>query len=244
MRNWIALLISIALLSPVMAADIGADALKARLTKSLPGFVPDKLKPSPVEGLYEVTMGTTVMYVSADGRHLLLGDIIDIKTKQNLSGATRGQLILTEIDTVPESQMIIIEPKKVRRTITVFTDVECPYCIKLHRDVPKLVAAGLRVRYMFFPRAGEGSSSYKKSVAVWCAKDRVDALGKAKFGGKLEMKTCKNPVTRHYQLGQRVGVRGTPMIVYDDGQVQAGYSPAAKMLEALGLSENKKVSVR
>lgn len=244
MRSWIVLLTSMVLLNPAMAADLGIDALKTRLTQSLPGFTPDKLKPSPVPGLYEVTMGTTVMYVSADGRHLFLGDIIDMETKANLSEATRGRLILTELDTLPESQMVIIAPDKVRRTITVFTDVECPYCVKLHRDVPKLVEAGVKVRYLFFPRAGIGSSSYKKSVAVWCAKDRVAAMGTAKFGGKLDMKTCKNPVTQHYQLGQRVGVRGTPMIVYDDGQVQAGYRPAPKMLEALGLGKQKKVSAR
>ena len=106
----------------------------------------------------------------------------------------------------------------------------------------RLMAAGVKIRYLFYPRAGIGSETYHKSVSVWCAKDRIKAVGIAKAGGKVEKKICDNPVSKHYRLGQRVGVRGTPMIVVDDGRIISGYSPPAAMLATLGLSE--KVSKR
>jgi thiol:disulfide interchange protein DsbC len=222
-----------------VADDIGITRLKERIARALPGFSDSTLRPGPVKGLYEVSVGANIMYISEDGRYLMFGDVIDIDSKQNLSKAARGKLILAEIAKVKESDMVVIAPKKTKRTLTVFTDVDCPYCAKLHQEVPALTAAGVKVRYLFYPRAGIGSPTYNKSVAVWCAKDRVAAIGIAKSGGTIEMKKCDNPVTEHYKLGQRVGVRGTPMIVVDDGTVIGGYAPAAQLLASLGLADNK-----
>ena len=225
---------------PALAAPPAGEAvLRERLAKALPGVELGGLRPAPVAGLYQLALGTDVIYVSADGRYMVLGDVVDLATKQNLSQRERGRLILAAIAGEPESRMLVIGPAKARRTLTVFTDVECPYCAKLHLEVPKLTAAGVKVRYLFYPRAGIGSSSYKKSVAVWCAEDRVAAIGIAKAGGPLPMKTCPNPVAEHLALGRRVGVRGTPMIVLDDGRVIPGYSPAERLLAALGLAPAK-----
>ena len=227
-----------------VAAPAGSDgpdaALRGKLAKALPGIDLDGLRPAPVAGLYQVAVGTDVFYVSADGRYMILGDVVDLATKKNLSKVERGRLILAEIAKEPEERMLVIGPAHPKRTITVFTDVDCPYCAKLHREaVPKLTAAGVKVRYLLYPRAGIGSSTYKKSVAVWCAEDRIAAIGIAKAGGRLPMKTCPNPVAEHYALGQRVGLRGTPMIVFDDGRVVGGYAPAEQLLAALGLAPAK-----
>ena len=113
-------------------------------------------------------------------------------------------------------------------------------CARLHQEVPKLTQAGVKVRYLLYPRAGKGSETYNRSIAVWCAKDRVKAIGVAKNGGTLEMKTCANPVDEHVRLGHEVGVEGTPTIVMDDGRVLPGYAPAAELLAALGLQDGKK----
>jgi len=239
MRRWAVFVTFIFFTAPAMADDIGIANLKERIDKALPGFAGSALRPGPVKGLYEVSVGANIMYISEDGRHLLFGDVIDIDSKENLSEAARGKLILAEIAKVKESEMVVIAPKQTKRTLTVFTDVDCPYCAKLHQEVPALTAAGVKVRYLFYPRAGIGSPTYQKSVAVWCSKDRVAAIGIAKSGGQLEMKACDNPVAEHFKLGQRVGVRGTPMIVVDDGTVIGGYAPAAQLLASLGLADNK-----
>ena len=147
--------------------------------------------------------------------------------------------MLKAINAIGESKMIVFGPASPKRTLTVFTDVDCPYCARLHQEVPQLTAAGVKVRYLLFPRAGVGSETYKRSVAVWCAKDRAKALATAKAGGKIDMKTCPNPVDEHLKLGAEVGVEGTPALVFDDGRVVPGYAPAAQLLAALGLAGEK-----
>jgi thiol:disulfide interchange protein DsbC len=129
--------------------------------------------------------------------------------------------------------MIIFEPKKTRHTITVFTDIDCGYCRKLQKDIPELLNDGIRVRYMLYPRAGIGSSSYQKAVAVWCADDRRAALAAAKADKKIDMKSCVNPIAEQMKLADSLGMRGTPFIVFDNGQTQPGYVPAKQMAQLL-----------
>lgn len=229
------ILIAVGLLPFVaMAADNpSVDQLRATLAERLPDAKIEEVRPSPVTGIYEIVVDNRLYYVSADGRYLLTGDVVDIQSRKNVSTEKREKLVLKAIDAVGEANMLIIGPKNARHTITVFTDVDCPYCAKFHLEVPALNKEGVRVRYLFFPRAGVGSDSYKRSVAVWCAKDRAEAVGIAKAGGKLPMKSCSNPVAEHYELGQSVGVQGTPTLILDSGRMIPGYVPAAKLLELL-----------
>ncbi|NOT84829.1 MAG: DsbC family protein, partial [Methylococcaceae bacterium] len=117
--------------------------------------------------------------------------------------------------------------------VYVFTDIDCGYCRKLHSEIDQYLAAGISVRYLFFPRAGKGSDSYNKAVSVWCAKDRAKALTLAKQDKEIEEKTCPNPIDKHMQLAQEFEVRGTPMIVSDKGAVFPGYIPAKQLAESL-----------
>ena len=221
-------------------AEDDTEKLKASLQKRLTEISISDLKPTPVKGIYEMVFGTRVAYVSADGRYMLTGDLIDLENRRNLTEQRRGGAILKSIDALGEANMIVIGPAKPKRTLTVFTDVDCPYCSRLHLEVPKLTAAGVKVRYLLYPRAGKDTETYKRAVAVWCASDRVKAVGVAKSGAKIEMKTCANPVEEHLRLGREVGVEGTPTIVMDDGRVLPGYAPAAELLTALGLQDAKK----
>ena len=126
-------------------------------------------------------------------------------------------------------------PELTKATITVFTDIDCGYCRKLHQDVPELNRLGVAVRYLAFPRAGIGSDSYDKAVSVWCADDQQKALTKAKAGKDIEMKTCVNPVAEQYGLVDAFGVTGTPAIFYEDGTLQAGGTcPLSRCLFDLG----------
>lgn len=233
-------------LAPLLsiAADTDLTAIKEKLSKRLPNNISTEgLRPSKaMPGWYELERGMQLLYISGDGKHLFLGDLIDLEAQNNLTEDWRQGLARQKIDAIGEANMIVIGPKDPKRTITVFTDVDCPYCAKLHRDVPDLNKNGVKVRYLLFPRTGLQSETYRRSVAVWCAADRVNAVGVAKAGGKLDMKTCANPVEQHYRLGLQLNVSGTPTIFLDDGQVVGGYVPTERMLAILNLTPPLKTS--
>lgn len=225
------------LMATGLSADTQRDQTKKKVEAAMPGITFDEFKPSAVPGLYEAVVGTRVVYFTADGAYMLNGDMVDLKTRKNLSETRRAGLFTKLLDQVGEANMIVMGPAKAKRTITVFTDVDCPYCAKLHLEVPELTKNGVKVRYLLFPRGGLGTNTYNRSVAVWCAADRVKAVGIAKAGGQIDMKTCDNPVAKHYQLGKDLGIEGTPTIFVDDGQIMPGYVPAANLLETLGIKK-------
>jgi len=116
----------------------------------------------------------------------------------------------------------------------VFTDLDCGYCRKLHSEMAKYNELGIRVRYLFFPREGPDTESWDKAVSVWCSANRNDALTRAKKGETIKAAKCKpNPVQRDYELGQDVGLRGTPAIVLPDGDLLPGYVPPAMLAQRL-----------
>ncbi|MDX5151552.1 MAG: DsbC family protein, partial [Acidiferrobacterales bacterium] len=167
------------------------------------------------------------------------GDIYDASTRENLTSVARGKIALKLIDKVGESGMIIYEPKKVRRTITVFTDVDCPYCRKFHEDLPQHLANGIRVRYVMFPLRGLKSNVYRKEVSVWCSKDQKKAFNEAKAGKAIKAKQCANPIADNYILAQKLGVNSTPTLMTDKGVLIPGYMPPAHLAARLGLTSQK-----
>lgn len=217
------------------ADDQEEQQIKAELVRAFPELKAASVKPSPVSGMYEVEFDSKIFYTTSDGKYLFMGDVMDLRAKSNITEARRAAIRKRLLDEVGEKNMLVIGPDKPKRTVTVFTDVDCGYCAKFHLDVPALNKAGVKVRYLFYPRTGIGSESYKRAVAVWCASDRAKAIGVAKAGGKIDMKTCANPVESHYQLGQRLDIGGTPAIFLDDGKVLPGYVPASRLLAILDL---------
>ena len=129
--------------------------------------------------------------------------------------------------------MIIYEPKKTEHTLTVFTDIDCGYCRKLHQQIAEYNALGIRIRYMAFPRAGIDSESYNKTVDVWCAKDRKQALTDAKNGKEVTSESCNSPIQAQYELGRRLGVTGTPALFLESGEMLPGYVPPKRLKEIL-----------
>lgn len=189
---------------------------------------------SAVKGLYEVLIGSEIVYVSDDGQHLIVGDIRDMKTGQNLTDDKRAQLRVKEIDTLDEKEMIVFAPEKeTKYTVNVFTDVDCPYCAKFHNEVPELNKGGVKVRYLAFPRAGAGSKTYNTMVSVWCAEDRQQAITDAKAKREVKSATCNNPVDKQYELGKRLGVSGTPAMLLANGELVPGYVPAKQLIAFL-----------
>jgi len=220
------------------AQAAGAPAADPRvaLLKLLPaGSKLEDLRPSPISGIYEYIQGADISYLTADGKFFIDGNVYDMGTRENLTEALRTHARSAMINAVPESQMVIFSPKNPQYTVTVFTDVDCAYCRKLHSDMAELNRLGVRVRYMFYPRSGPNTESWKKAEAVWCSANRNDALTQAKLGAKLDLtKACDaNPVAREYALGQNIGVRGTPAIVTEHGDYLAGYMPPRELVQQL-----------
>jgi thiol:disulfide interchange protein DsbC len=209
---------------------------RAALLKLLPaGAKLEDLRPSPVPGIYEFMQGVEISYLTADGKYFFDGNIYDMGTRENLSEAERTHARLAMINSVPESEMLIFGPKNPLYTITVFTDVDCGYCRKLHSEMAELNRLGVRVRYMFYPRTGPNTESWKKAEVVWCSADRNEALTRAKAGAKLDLtKTCDaTPVAREYALGQSIGVRGTPAILTERGDYIAGYMEPRDLIKEI-----------
>ncbi|MEJ2455200.1 MAG: DsbC family protein [Candidatus Thiodiazotropha sp.] len=209
------------------------DKVRESMSKLLSGNQVTSVNPSPIPGVYEVLVGPQLYYVSADGKYLLTGKLYDIDSREDLTSPKVAQVKADMIDKVSEQDMIIFAPEKYDHTVTVFTDIDCGYCRKLHSEIKQYNDRGIRVRYLMFPRAGIGSPSYKKAVNVFCAEDRNTALTQAKAGKQIEEKECENPVAREYALGQALGVTGTPAIFLENGELVPGYVPADRMAAML-----------
>ena len=207
---------------------------RAELAKRLPGSKPEDFRPAPIPGLYEYARGADVLYISPDGRFAIAGDLYDLADETNLTDRRRREARLALLNKVPESQMVIFGPRSAKHTVTVFTDVDCGYCRKLHAEIARYNQLGIRVRYLFYPREGPNTESWNKAVAVWCSPNRNEALTRVKRGENIGSPKCaSNPVAKDFELGQDVGLRGTPAIITASGEMLPGYLPPDMLLKRL-----------
>ena len=218
--------------SAVLAADPD-QAIRATLTRLQPDMPIEAIAESPMNGLYQIQLqGGRLLYASGDGQFLMQGNLYQMKGDEavNLTRQAESKGVAKAINAIPASDMVVFSPKEPAKAhITVFTDTDCGYCQKLHSEVPELNRRGIEVRYVAFPRQGVGSHAYNTLVSVWCAKDRQAAMNLAKSREDVPKATCDNPVARQYELGQMIGVNGTPSIVLGDGEMIPGYQPAAQL---------------
>ena len=214
--------------------------LGVRFAAIRPDLTVSSIEPTPVQGLYtvEFTNGLFV-YSSADGEYFFTGKLFQLAPDGFVD--VRDQALEPErakaLAAVDQADMIIFSPAEPPKgVINVFTDVDCYYCQKLHKEIDDILKAGIEVRYLAFPRSGIGSDSYKKIVSAWCADDRNAALTKLKNRQRIPVKMCpKNPVADQYNLGQKLGVTGTPALITDNGQLLPGYMPAYQLAQVLGI---------
>lgn len=211
------------------------------LRKSRPNLVVEAVEPTPLGNIFAVKVANgPTLYVTSDGRYFILGDLYEITDKAyvNLAEKQREGGRAEKLAQVKEEDMIIFSPadQPAKAAIMVFTDVDCYYCQKLHREVPDLNLIGIEVRYLAFPRAGIGSESYRKIVSAWCAKDPKNALTKLKNRESIPSNQCAdNPVADQFKLGNAIGVSGTPALITMDGKLMPGYVPALQLANALGI---------
>ncbi len=216
--------------------------VKAMLEDRLAGLVVTDIEKSPIEGYYQVFFDNEMLYVSNDGRFLFTGTMLEIDgeypvnhTQLALVAADkkRAPLRAKLISAVDESDMVIFKSAKEKHVITVFTDVDCAYCRKLHKEIPQLNNKGVTVRYMAYPRAGIGSGAYKKLVSVWCAKDKNAAMNKAKLERKFGKDSCDSPVANQFNMVRKLSLSGTPAVITESGEVIGGYLSATDMIGLL-----------
>lgn len=213
---------------------VGAEQAIRKSLQNLSLEVPvESVASSPVSGLYEVKLqGGRVLYASADGQFVIQGYLFQIQDGKpvNLTEKAERLGIAKLINGIPAGEMVVYPAKSETKShITVFTDTTCPYCHKLHAEVPELNRRGIEVRYVAFPRQGLGSAGDQQLQAVWCSSDRRKAMDKMVEGDEIKAAKCTNPVSKQFQLGQSIGVNGTPAIVLENGQVIPGYQPAPQV---------------
>ncbi|WP_024592859.1 MULTISPECIES: bifunctional protein-disulfide isomerase/oxidoreductase DsbC [unclassified Pseudoalteromonas] len=197
------------------------------------GVTVKQINPSPVTGLKELITNKGVLYASPDGQYLMQGTLIDLNNRNNLTEQALNGVRVEGLKEYEESMIVYKAPNE-KHSITVFTDISCGYCRKLHRELDDLLDAGITVKYLAFPRGGLQGSGYADLMNVWCARDQQEALTEAKSGTSTKVVAgCSAPVAEHYQLGQSFGISGTPAIILEDGTMIPGYQPAAALKASL-----------
>ncbi len=218
--------------------NLSISELKEKLSERFPDSIEIvSIKEVGIEGYLEVNLkGIEPLFISKDGKYLISGDIYEI-TEQGLvnrSEARRNYLRKVTIGELDESEFIIFKPNKVEHSIFVFTDVDCGYCRQFHREINDYLDLGIQVNYLAFPRAGIDSESYKKVVSAWCSSQPNQAITELKLGYEIKENVClNNPVEKHFDLGNSLGVTGTPSIITSEGRLIPGYIPPEDLIGLL-----------
>ena len=211
--------------SKVASVPRAAPLSRAEIAKRF-GAQPANVRDTPIPGLFEVSEGTEVLYVSADGNFMLSGELFELASRNNLTDARKAVIRKSLLAAVRDEDTIPFLAPKSKYELYVFTDVDCGYCRRLHGHMAELNGMGISIRYLAFPRTGLGTESARKVESVWCSTNRQQALTNAKAGATLAAGVCKNsPVKAQYELGAAVGLEGTPALYTKDGMNIRNGSP-------------------
>ncbi len=216
------------------ADDAELDKVRETVSGMFDGISADDVFASDIDGWYTIRKGAIIAYITADGRYLLQGDLIDLVDQVNLSEKDRNDARAKMMNGMPDDEVIMFTPETVRHTVSVFTDIDCTFCRRLHSQIDEYMEEGIQVRYLLYPRSGPASPSWTKAQQVWCSDNRNEALTLAKLDKNFDSGSCDaSIVDAHYAMGQDVGLRGTPAIVLEDGTLFSGYLPPKQLTEAI-----------
>jgi thiol:disulfide interchange protein DsbC len=229
--------ISDALASPAPASTTITPVVREKIAATVATMAPhanvQTIVATPIAGLYQVVVQGQVLYMTGDGRYVIQGDAFDVATRTPLNRVTLERLRRDAIAKLSPAQMIRFAPENPKYTVTVFTDIDCPYCRAFHANIEQINKLGIAVDYLFWPRSGLGTSSAQKAVDVWCAADRRAALTRAFQGKTPRYATCQSPVEHDFNLGMDLGVDGTPTVIASNGAVLGGYVDPDELLRRL-----------
>lgn len=244
MRKLITMMAALLMLSlNVSAADETESRIRAALS-ALNAQVPIlSVRASAFPDLYEVKLASgELLYTNANGSHFVVGEVYRVETNGGLVNLTEENKKIGRVEqlkTVAREDMVIFPAKGEKKAhVTVYTDVDCFYCRKLHKEMKAITEQGIEVRYLAFPRAGAGSKAHQTMESIWCAAEdqRGKLMTQAKSGASIPATVCENsPVIAQWQLGQQMGVNGTPALVLEDGTMVPGYVPAPQLAKMLNV---------
>lgn len=229
-----ALVLMLACAACAQAQDSQLEKVRKAVTANLPGVTPEMVTPSTAPGIYQIQKGSVFAYVTGDGRFLIQGDMVDLVTGEEVTEQQRARARLSVLKQFGPERVIEFGGKDTRHWVTVFTDIDCGYCRKLHNEMSQYHAQGIGIRYLFYPRSGPNTESFSLAESVWCSADRKEALTQAKRGARIAApSSCQNPVMAHYEAGEALGINATPMLVLPDGEIVRGYVPAAALAQRM-----------
>ncbi len=219
--------------SMVAQAQDEFSVVEERIRALAPNAQSIAISETPIEGILMVQVGGDIVYATADGKFLIQGRVVNLETHEDLTEVAKSEVRRELMAGIDASKQITFAPENPAYDLTVFTDIDCGYCRKLHAQVKEYNDNGIAIHYMAFPRAGIGSNSYDKAVSVWCASDQQAALTLAKQGADPDPEHCENPIAEQYELGVALGVTGTPALLTKDGTLIPGYVPPEQLRERL-----------
>jgi thiol:disulfide interchange protein DsbC len=213
----------------VEAAEVDYSNVEERIRTLAPQAASIAISETPIENLLMVQIGGDIVYATADGKYLVQGRVIDMDTREDLTEGAKSEVRRELLATADTKTQITFAPEEPKYDLTVFTDIDCGYCRKLHAQMDEYNQQGIAIHYMAFPRAGVGSHSFEKAVSVWCASDQRNALTQAKLGAEPDPLQCDNPIEEQYKLGVELGVSGTPSLLTAEGTMIPGYVPPEQL---------------
>ncbi len=224
------------MLTTFMAVSPSQEKIEASLKALGPELKVESVYQSPIDGLSQVELNDgEIVYVDSSTNYVIHGVMLKIAGDQvyNLTSKTKSEMARQALKKIPAEDMVVFPATNKKGAITVFTDPDCPYCQELHKLVPELNEQGIEVRYLAFPRMGVDSPIQKKMSSAWCSEDRAKAIEKLFNQEELEEVSCADPVIKQFALGNKLGVRGTPSIFLETGELIPGLMPVEQIVEAV-----------
>jgi len=234
MRHFTTIISALLLAAPLTAlAQDDFSVVEERIRTLAPNATSVAISETPIEGILMVQVGGEIVYMTADGKFMIQGRVVDMDSREDLTETAKAGNRRELIAGVDSTKQITFAPEEPAHELLVFTDIDCGYCRKLHAQMEEYNENGISIRYMAFPRAGIGSHSYEKAVSVWCSDDQQEAMTQAKLGAEPDPEQCENPIAEQYQLGMALGVTGTPALLTNDGTLIPGYVPPEQLRQRL-----------
>jgi len=222
MKNILLLTTIMLLVSCAKKDEVNVD-IRETVSNAYPDVAIDEIKKID-DNFHEIIINKQIYYATNDGKYLIVGNVINLNTKESITENTKMNQRLSIIDSIDMKNFMIFKPKKTDHILTIFTDTSCPYCQKLHNEIPDLLENNIEIRYVLFSRNGNDVDAYQQLVSAWCSADKVDALEDLFAGDILDdISNCENPIARNFDYAGSLSVEGTPTIFLEDGRIIPGY---------------------
>ncbi|MEC7886206.1 MAG: DsbC family protein [Pseudomonadota bacterium] len=237
MKNLILSIIILFLCSPVFSHCKNHE-IEEKLKEQLPEYSIDSIRETPIPGIYEVVTGASIFYVSSDGKYIIDGNLLEpYKDKEtnkvfykNLTDLSAMSARVKLIDSVPKDKFFLFNSKDQTDYVTIVTDIDCPWCVKLHREINSLLEQGISVQYLVFTRDDDAKMQV---ISAWCSKNNTKSLTSIMNKKPINSKKCDNPIDEHQEIISSIGVGPTPAIFLSDGSLVSGYKPSNEIIEII-----------